>query len=226
MPDLSSAFVRLIIPRLGLEEGAPEGIRTWLTRSRYRPTEESTAEQFWLTNFDPWEFVKFLAFDYERFALSSYESFRVSALENRSHHLIGWPLLKLYYSGFFAAHAVMRASGSGLVKLERAQVDVLRNAIQIYTGVPCAIRPGMFLFQLVQESGIISFTPQSESRGAHESFWKVFVEFLGRSAERAVVLDIPDANTLVAAVHELSQLIRGKQHGDGFWYSAVRNELN
>lgn len=116
MASLSSSLSREILPKLCQSAGKLDGIRGWLTNSAYQV---SYGSEVLIENFLLDEFVSYIAYDYERFALASWESFCVADMESSRHRLAGWPLLKVYYSGFFAAHAIMRALGEAVVQLDR-----------------------------------------------------------------------------------------------------------
>jgi len=99
-----------------------------------------------------------------------------------AHKLAGWPLLKLYYSAFFAAHAITRSQGSGVVKLEKRQTAHLNSILSLIAPEASGISPGMFVYKTMQstETGRLSviMEPARTDGGVHESFWKHFCEFL------------------------------------------------
>lgn len=227
MVDLITSLSGRILPRLGQDVSLAGGVREWLVRGTYRANLASTSNDITLEDVVSTEFLPYLTYDYQRFALSSWESFSVATLEHRQHGLSGWPLLKLYYSGFFAAHAMMRCMGEGVAKLEKPQADALEMMLNVMNGASPAIKPNMFIFQLTQDLHgrfAVTLKPHPEGGGVHESFWRTFVKFLERISADAVAKGAPDAGMFVAGVRELAQLIIGLSRG--VWFSATRNDIN
>ncbi|MGQ2973982.1 MAG: hypothetical protein ACT6QM_15830, partial [Brevundimonas mediterranea] len=53
-------------------------------------------------------------------------------------------LLQVYYAAFFAAHGLMRACGEAVLKLERAQADVLQISSDAALTPSDIIEPSMY----------------------------------------------------------------------------------
>lgn len=145
MAGLFNGLSGRVLPRLGQDPSREDGFRSWLIRGTYQAEPESIADNIILSNIDNAEILSFMNYDYERFAFSSRESVCLASLESRSSQLVSWPLLKLYYSAFFAAHATMRSIGEGVVKLERDQASKINEIVGIFTGGNPGIKPGMFV---------------------------------------------------------------------------------
>jgi len=201
--------------------------RTWLARGTYRPTTSSVRDNIILENISPAELVRYLSYDFERFALASLESFcMATAGANGSY---AWPLLKLYYSAFFAAHAIMRAMGEGVAKLEREQANILETVVDLNTGRSPGIAPGMYWFRLHQgpdQQLLLSLAPQSPGAGVHDSFWRTFDAFLRRRSEEATQRSTAEAALFVAGSAELSAFLRPRRGHSTVWFSSIRNEIN
>jgi hypothetical protein len=230
MPDLLPSLTSFIIPRLGQERSIDGGIREWLVRGRYEPAASSTATLIVLENFDPISFADFLAFDYSRFALSSYESFKVASIEASHHGLLGWPTIKGYYSAFFAAHAIMRSLGGGVMKLEKKQVDTINEYTKIVMGHAIGISAGMFFYQtLVDPAGSLKITvsPHQPGAGVHDAFWRTFSDFLSSLAQRALTANAAEAGNFVAGTQELAVRLGSFASGGArAWFSDIRNSVN
>lgn len=218
-----------MLPRLGHSAGLGDGLRTWLEKGSYRPRDTSSRDHIVLENVSADDIMRYLSFDYERFALSSWESFHVSKLEYHSYRLLGWPLLKLYYSGFFAAHAIMRSVGEGVVQLDKRQTDVLNNALSISTGIDPGLTGGTFLFSVTQEENfglIVTLEPPANGNGVHDAFWKGFCSFLDRRSTAAVQSGAAGADLFVAGVSEIHPLLKPAPSAKNSWFSTIRNEIN
>lgn len=229
MADLFPNLSRSILPRLGQDIATDGGIRQWLIKGGYQASPLSSGTEVTLENVSTEELVRYIAFDYERFALSSWESFCLSPLDGAQHQLVGWPLLKLYYSGFFAAHAILRCGGQGVVKLESAQAETLRGVIEIVTGSAPDLKAGMYIYSVNENaSGQVSMVlkPYVEGGGVHESFWRYFASYLEALSKDAVSKGSPDAASFLAGVSEITPLLKRGAGKNSVWYSAIRNEIN
>lgn len=175
------------------------------------------------------ELVAYLGFDYTRFALASAESLMVSDVEWRDHNLVGWPLLKLYYSAFFSAHALLRSQGVGFVKIERKQAKSINDLFHIIDKSGASFEPGMYIHALdtsVRGDPKLRFTKDSGGSGAHEGFWDMFCKYLNKAAEDAVDAGEIDANAFLTGATEITAAIRGGAAHAGSWMSTMRNEIN
>lgn len=230
MPDLLPSLTTLIVPRLGQERASPGGIREWLVRGPYSPATSSTSARVVLENIDSAAFRDFLAFDYDRFALSSYESFRVASVEARNHELLGWPTIKMYYAAFFAAHAIMRSIGGGVIKLEKKQVETINEITLVTTGNAIGLASGMFWYETVVDttgSQNLILQPHSGGAGVHDAFWRTFSDFLSVLASRAKAGNAADADSFVMGAKDLtSRLGSFGPGGSRAWFSEIRNSVN
>jgi hypothetical protein len=230
LADLFPSLAANIIPRLGQSPSLPGGFRGWLQTGAYQVDTASTQKQLSLTVTKEQEFVHYISYDFERFSLSSRESYSISLLEKTVHNLTAWPLLKLYYSAFFAAHAIMRSQGYGIVKIESDQTNYLNSIISITMPQYVPLSPGMYLYEIKTENSSaqlsVSLKPNSAGKGVHENFWFLFSETLTELAAESIRKSQPEANTYLAGVHELTSAISADSNRRGIWYSAIRNELN
>jgi hypothetical protein len=230
MPDLLPSLTTLILPRLGQERALEGGIREWLGRGPYSPASSSTNAKVVLENIDPAAFRDYLAFDHGRFALSSYESFRVVSIEASKYELLGWPTLKLYYSAFFAAHAIMRSLGAGVIKLEKKQVDTINEITLVTTGNAIGLVSGMFRYETVVDpagSQNLVLQPHSGGAGVHDSFWRYFSDFLSALASKAKAAKVADADSFLIGTNDLTARLGSfAPGGSRAWFAEMRNSIN
>ena len=222
MADLFPSLAGRVLPRIGQASAHKGGLKSWFQQGAYIGSFEQISGNVVLGNVAPEELIRFVSYDYERFALASWESFYLASLESETHNLIGWPLLKLYYAGFFAAHAIMRATGEAIINIERFQINTLNDTIRIVEGVSPNLRPGIFQSRIVEiQPGQLSvvLSPPIEGAGVHDGFWKAFAAFLDRIAIDSVASATAEANIFIAGVAELTPKLKG-------WLSAKRNEIN
>ncbi len=228
MAQILQGILISTIPNLCEDPGTNDGVRGWLTSSIYQ-LGSWDGTTLMLDRFDSDSFRRCLAFDYERFALSSAESYIYSTREFVLSGVVGWPVLKLYYSAFFAAHAIMRGLGQGIVKLERQQTDLLNGIIQISIGSPVVLKPGMYRFELeINELGQprLNLQVHQAKSGVHDSFWCAFSACLDSLAEKIVSRNLPDAADFVGGISELRPYLAPSAYGRGAWVSSIRNQVN
>ncbi len=232
MAQLSTSLFSGLLPGLGAVPAKEGGFQDWITSGSYRPRSVASPLVIAFEDVAVAAFVPFANFDFERFALAAKESCSIALLEHNKHNLAGWPLLKLYYSSFFGAHAIMRSRGSGVVKLDRAHSFHLNQILQTYDPNSPQLSPGMYYYTTTQgtalAAGQVSLTmkPADSGAGVHESFWKLFCRFLQDEAAKAANQGAADSNLFVAGAIELSEAILNGASGGGVWLSAIRNEIN
>lgn len=229
MSALSLALGTRATARLSVDVGKPLGVRTWLLQGGYYVRTDSTGDEFHLTTNDARDFLSYVAYDFSRFALSSWESLAVCRYERDAVSLLGWPLIKLYYAAFFAAHSLMRADGGGVIRVERDQARHLTEYGKLIVGDDFSVSPGNFEIFTNQDAGgalEVRLIRLAEGGGAHDGFWKRFSAFLTSVEQREVAQSAPNANDIVAEITALQGLLRAKGGDNGTWLSVIRNRIN
>ena len=113
------------------------------------------------------------------FALSIWETISEYKANANRPKALGWPLLKIYYSGFFAGHALMRAVGQAIVRVEPRQAKRLTEIGQLFCGNSFSVSPGNYELRTEQASDrycqldagsaqLPQALPSSQSRSAYE----------------------------------------------------------
>jgi hypothetical protein len=173
------------------------------------------------------ELIPFVSYDYERFALSSLESLLFCTLQAARPQAIGWPTSKLYYAAFFGAHAMMRATGEAVLRVESAQATRITNIASIFDP-DVTVNTGTYLCGLTQKPQIsidLTVTKLDEAGGAHEQFWKCFYIFLDQLAKDVTKENEPEATALAAEISDIRGILSAGGLGGGTWLSAMRNQL-
>lgn len=230
MADLLPSLANGILPRLGQEPAIEDGFRGWLIHGVYQLQVPGDSPAIELASINLQELVRYVAFDFERFSLASRESFAIADTEAVAHNLAGWPLLKLYYSAFFAAHAILRSQGAGVVKLERRHATHLNSIINAVYSDQKNVDPGIYLYSAVRarDTGRVSIylEPAPKGGGVHEDFWKQFCQFLEASAGQAIEEGAANAVEYFSGANEISAAIKEGGIGTGAWISGIRNDIN
>ena len=162
MTDLTSILRRRVIPGLLDAMPEPDGLRTWISKGSYTITAGAKPNEFSLANIDLDEILGYALFDYSRNALASFESLCSSRLEYFNRKAKSWPLLKRYYSAFFAGHAVMRAVGEGIIRLESEKANHLTSVGKLYCGDQFSVSGGNYALSF-QISAISKLTINFEN---------------------------------------------------------------
>lgn len=228
MADIVSGLAQLALPRIGTVKSAPDGLRSWLSVGTYR-VDGNDGKAIKLSDISLGEIIPYLSYDYERFALSSLESLKVSLSELVSSGCMSWPIIKLYYSAFFAAHALMRLCGVSIVKLDKEQVAVIQAVSDAYVAGGGQIVSGMYQVRFFQGNGssinaLIEL--QNDNQGAHEGFWRAFDAFLDRVATEMVARKMSGAGSFLADIGQIQPMLRPYKARRSAWISAMRNEIN
>ena len=225
-------FARILhtgaLPKLGSLISVAGGFNKWVTVGAYEPALSENGELL-LKRIDIESFTRVVSFDYERFALAAQESRIVALSERENLGAVSWPLLKQYYSAFFSAHAIMRSRGAGIVNIGREQSNVLTSTLKSYLGPENKFSKGWYYFSISKGKQdapgevTITFTTSKDGSGAHEGFWKAFVQYLQVQAEQAVIEGLPDNQDFVSCALKIKSSIMS---GESVWISKIRNEIN
>lgn len=232
MTTLANLLCLGLLPRLGQEPALKSGFQDWLVSKPFTPKKISLGLGLSLERVNMMDFVRATNYDFERFSLSSFESCSIFLLEKEKYGVISWPLLKVYYSGFFAAHTLMRSRGSGLVRLGRREVDFLNNVGSVYDPTIGRLNPGYHLYSVERLASnsigeiTLNLVPYVGGKGAHETFWTLFCDFLRQEAQWAMKSEQADAQDFFVLSNELIDAICDDSGNGGIWLSKIRNEIN
>lgn len=171
-----------------------------------------------------------LANEIARFSCATYESLIGALPSDQTDRSLGWSLVRYYYATFYAAHALLRLSGSSVTMLSSKTIATLNKIGGQYLGVSPQLVSGLHLVQIDQTdpSRVLISKIGGNSGGSHEEMWKQFLELL-LYVENQLVLTQGQSQAAQSAVLVLAELRRhlckqGKNNGA--WLSSVRNDLN
>lgn len=224
-------FARILhasaLPGLGRSPATRGGFKAWVISGAYAP--KLFEQEFLLERVSVEAFTRAVAFDYERFALSSQESRIVALSEREQFGAVSWPLLKQYYSAFFAAHAIMRSRGAGVVRIDPHQAKAVTATMQAYLGGGAKVSSGTYYYTAGKGKDdmtgeiTVRFSLSKDGKGVHEGFWGTFIKYLELEAERAASTGLPDNQDFVSFALDLKNSIMS---GENAWISKIRNEIN
>jgi hypothetical protein len=173
------------------------------------------------------EFTPFLSYDFERFSLASLESLQGCIPKTGTPKALNWPLIRVYYASFFAAHAIMRATGCGVFRLEAEQAKKLTEIAETFSCTATA-KSGTYEFAISRKNHTtdILLNRIHENGGAHELLWRQFYKFLSSISSSVADADEPDANLTIAEITQIQSLMSADAHVRGTWLTSIRNQVN
>jgi hypothetical protein len=223
---ISAALRRRLMPRLTEDKPRVGGLRAWIESGSFYVEQEDRSGGIKLRNASLSELIPFLSYDYERFAFSSFESLLASRPQRPS--AVGWPLIKIYYSAFFGAHAMMRATGRGVLRIGSRHAQRISEIAALFA--PSVVfQAGTYEFLTSQSNdGSIDVTLEKlpDTGGAHDQFWRRFYLFLSNTGATVSANNEPDATAVVAEIADVQLLLAANGFGSGTWLSEVRNQIN
>lgn len=222
---MRTTLQNFLLPQLG--EAGSEGLNLhqWIGSNRFS-TAQLIGNQWHLQAYSEEELYSTFTPDFQRFSFSSFETFSLVRLENDHCASTSWPLLKLYYAAFFAAHAITRATGNGHVNLDKKVTKAVNDYLSI-VGDTNEFSSGSYKASLKETEGSLCLIlePSNDGSGVHDSFWRYFCNFLDGLGTAAVTQALPSANSFLRETNALQSCIKDKSKA-GVWFSATRNAIN
>jgi hypothetical protein len=171
-----------------------------------------------------------VASEVARFSCATYESLLGAVPVEQADRALGWPLVRCYYATFYAAHALLRLSGSSVTMIAPQTAATLNKVGGQYLGVSPQLTAGLHLVQLdpADRAKVLVSKIGSGVGGSHEEMWKLFLALV-TEVEDKLILAQGQSQEALGAVHVLTELRKqlcrqGK--ASGAWLSTVRNGLN
>jgi hypothetical protein len=197
----------------------------YLISKKMSPSKENRATEFELYTNNPSALHASLANDCNRFAQAAIESmWSVGKVDNLPKST-GWAAVKMYYSAFFAAHALLRLYGRSCTQFEKEHMDTvfqIASATQMDGGI-LSIENG-FYFSSVSE-GEIKFKKLKDS---HSDTWAEFSKLLAwliDNLPKTTGLGVHKSNALTLMA-DIKATIHKSGATKGNWLSKTRNKVN
>lgn len=160
-----------------------------------------------------------------RMSMASCESVASIAPVSRLPRTRAWAVVQWYYAAFYAAHALLRMFGTGLIQLERGHVNEIRR-IALAFGEPCDVEGG---FHSVRVNGAtLVLDKMTANGGSHEFLWSVFDRFLAGTSSSLLAAggSSSDVQTLALRLDDLRAVLNLPPATAGSWLSYIRNRVN
>jgi hypothetical protein len=206
------------------------GVREWIRTGGYYFDNPTTPGSFSVSIRDEAEFLNALASDINRFSLASFESASHVSRNAKFPKAVAWLLISSYYSGFFAAHAILRLLGASCIHIDGALRDFLNGVADTGGMLHQPIKKGFYTCRFSSAASLLECDRSAPaSGGVHESFWETFIgeiEQLRESVLLSTAQSVEKNRLAYARLGDLQAILTSDSHVRGTWLSSVRNKVN
>jgi hypothetical protein len=203
--------------------------RNWLSAEGYQIYSEPKKNKFTTSFSDAGPFLSALAADVNRMAAAAYESVGQASKSALFPKSTAWIIIKSYYASFFAAHAILRMLGKGVVNLDYPQARSVNKIAKIFGTWTEDVGPGYFSFELGRSGGIVDWFRVDSAGGVHEQFWIYFAKVIDQLSNDLLTTNrgiSADNQQVSVKLTELCANLRFDSSSKGTWLSGVRNRVN
>lgn len=206
-------------------------LKAWIANGRYLvsdslvPLARNRATEFKLRFHEVEILHVSLANDCNRFAQAAIESMWSVGKVDKLPKSTGWATVQLYYSAFFAAHALLRVYGRACSQLERGHVDKvleIASMTQLDGGV-ASIENG-FYFSSILNNEIMFINIKDSHADTWASFSNLLLWLIGNISD-TVGLGAHKADALVL-ISNIKAALHISGTAKGNWPSQIRNKVN
>lgn len=205
-----------------------KGLSGWLTDGEYQIYSPLQPDSFVLNIAESAGFLSSLAADVNRFAAAAFETVHQITVNRELPRSTAWLVIKTYYAAFFAAHAIARMLGFGVVYIGGGEAKAVTRIADIYgTAGGNSVTKGGYEFAYDANQRAILFRRANQVMGgAHESFWGVFNEKLRDLSNRILssqTLSTTDSQPVSIRLGELCDNLF--YLNQGAWLAVIRNDV-
>lgn len=213
--------------------GFSGGIHDWLATGSWSISDAVVRKKANIALHDYDQFNDACINDAFRLGSAAFESAHAVDVCKEDSRSFAWQFIAYYYSGYFAANALMRLCGYACTNINAMDCAEINQCASLYglggTEEKNKIVPGVY-YSTTTRSPADTWTLSaiSSKGGVHIQFWTGFLKFL-LELER-YIKDSPNAKSdKDAAGLEIRMLIEGLKFSNtnsGAWLSEVRNAIN
>lgn len=213
--------------------GFQGGMREWISTGAWSIPMTISRKKVEILLHDYDQFSDATINDAIRLASAAFESARAVAVYKQESRSYAWQFISYYYSGYFAANALMRLCGYACTNLSALDcAEINQNASLCgFGGIDekTKIVPGVFYSTTTRTPyDTWTLSAVSSKGGVHIQFWTGFLKFL-LELEKVIKKSTYPKTDKEAAMAELTLLIEGLKYSgtsSGAWLSEVRNAMN
>lgn len=137
-----------------------------------------------------------------------------------------WTVVKIYYSAFYSAHALVRILGGGCCWLENIHVTRLREIASLFeVDFSFKLDPGNYRCNILNSGTSIEWKKLNSGKGTHESFWAYFEIFLRDISEKILKGKLGTRDAQYAYYKILEFIDLGTKRRSNHWMSKIRNDV-
>lgn len=206
-------------------------LKAWLASGQYlmdKPlfsTANGRASEFKLRFQQPDFLFASLANDCNRFSQAAIETMWCIGKVEKLPKSTSWASIQMYYSAFFAAHAILRMFGRACTQLDNSHVDMVYRVAQAtqMNGNALGVENGFYISTI--ENDCIGYKKLKDS---HADTWFSFNNLL-----TWIIGEVPDTSGLgktkssaIDLVSSLKSSLTKSGAAKGNWPSMIRNRIN
>jgi hypothetical protein len=205
-------------------------VRNWLAGEDYQIYSQPTKSEFVTSFGDAGSFLSALAADVNRMAAAAFESTCQATRSAIFPRSTAWIIIKSYYASFFAAHAILRMLGTGIVNLEHSHIRAVNKISKVFGVWNEDVSPGYFCCELARSGQMVKWSRvDSSSGGVHEQFWTYFARVMSQLSNDLLTSKngiMADNQTVSVKLDELAANLHYSSNPKGTWLSGIRNRIN
>jgi len=205
------------------------GLAAWTTAQGYAVSKQLQKKSCELYVADSNPLLQAYAYDCTRMAIAAFESLDGISRQPALPKSVAWLALRVYYSAFFAAHALLRMCGTSCTQLdapEAVAVTSVASMFGMYNGT--SLSCGLYKCTYDPPASILKCEAIGDS--SHRGTWRIFREWL---AEVALQVEQPcypgmskDNARVATLLRTICKHLCTSPATDGGWLSHLRNMIN
>ncbi|MEZ9871824.1 hypothetical protein [Vibrio sp. 10N.261.51.C6] len=203
-------------------------LKGWLASKQFKVEENVLANEFKLKIYDLNDIYIPFAFDINRMATSSFESIHGIEPNQSFPKSVGWLIVRLYYSAYYAAQAVLRLFGISCSQFDQQESRVISEIAKVWGYLPDkSVSKGYYCCVLDWDSQEISCKKLDNS---HADVWFTLYEYLEQIATSVNDDDAfinEEKKEVIEYIYELRYGLSCRNtKSNGNFLSMVRNQVN
>ncbi|EML1599020.1 hypothetical protein RVY52_003792 [Burkholderia cenocepacia] len=171
--------------------------------------------------------INFFSHEADRFASACFESLIFDDSHARIPKSLGWPLIKAYYSAFFATHALFRIHGWACTRILPQTTALLNKEASALYQDAAKIDGGLYFLTASNAGASLHLeSMDSVKGGSHEALWAKLLPYLDELSSTVLTLgeESEETQDLIALIDRFAKFIEKK--GGAVWFTQIRNRLN
>ena len=166
------------------------------------------------------------AFEANKMAAAAIESISGIDFEKHSNKAAAWPIIRLYYSAYYSAHALLRIFGHCCSHLDRIDSTALHSVAALFH--PASLCPQTVYYSLIYNNTInqLIFSKDNSGKGSHYFLWQSFKTIID-----LIIAHLSSSNSSTRFQSVLLQLINLRNNlclagnNSGTWLTSIRNSV-